>query len=194
MRRHTAEPYRDATRSDVLAVVYYVPVLILLTLLKGYFVIGHLWRKDSHHIRELHLVPFREIWGASTWFGPIFNIVGNMVLFVPLGMLAFMLLRSIKHATLLGLATSLVIEVCQYVFALGVTDIDDLLWNTTGALFGAWLVWATGVRVEKLWRWACLLFATVIYVLYLLGPRLGSEEKMTPVACVTCLGTPAVAH
>lgn len=173
---------------SIRSLLYYLPVVILLTLLKGYFVIGHLWRKENHHIRELHLIPFREIWGASTWFGPIFNIVGNMVLFVPLGILAYMMLRSIRGATLVGFLVSLSIEVLQYAFALGVSDIDDLIWNTCGALFGAWLVSMTGARMEKIWRWACVLFATFIYVLYLLGPRLGSEEKMTPVACATQLG------
>ncbi|QGU03199.1 VanZ like family protein [Corynebacterium kalinowskii] len=162
----------NSTRSFV----YYLPVIVLLTLLKGYFVIGHLWRKDAHHIRELQLVPFNDFVAATSWFGPLFNAVGNMVLFVPLGILAYHLLRDVRRTVLLGLAISFTIEMLQYVFALGISDTDDLILNTLGAFIGAML--ARAVPWDRFWRWSCLLFATFIYVLYLLGPRLGSEEAM----------------
>lgn len=158
------------------ALLYYLPVIILLTLLKGYFVIGHLWRKDAHHVRELQLVPFNDFVAASSWFGPLFNAVGNLVLFVPLGLLAYQLLRDIRRTALLGFGISLTIEVLQYIFALGISDTDDLLLNTAGTVVGA--IVARLLSWDKFWRWACVLFATFIYVLYLLGPRLGSEEAM----------------
>lgn len=158
------------------SLLYYLPVIILLTLLKGYFVIGHLWRKDAHHIRELQLVPFNDFVDATSIFGPLFNAVGNVVLFVPLGILAYQLLRDVRRTVALGLGLSLCIEVLQYVFALGISDTDDLLLNTLGALVGALL--ARFVPWDRFWRWSCVAFATFIYVLYLLGPRLGSEEAM----------------
>ncbi|MDU0479447.1 VanZ family protein [Staphylococcus chromogenes] len=194
MPRNFAAPYRDAKKSDVLVVLYYLPALILLTLLKGVFVIGHLWRKTNHHIREVQVVPFNDLWASKSWFGSLFNIFGNMVLFIPLGMLAYMLLRDVKRTALLGFVVSAAIEAAQYIFALGVTDTDDLILNTAGAALGAGLVKLTGERVERLWRWACILFATIIYVLYLLGPRLGSEEKMTPVAAPAPASAPAPVH
>ncbi|MEJ5997867.1 VanZ family protein [Corynebacterium sp. H130] len=158
------------------ALIYYLPVIILLTLLKGYFVIGHLWRKDAHHIRELQLVPFNDFVAATSIFGPLFNAVGNVVLFVPLGLLAYQQLRDVRRTVALGLVLSLCIEVLQYVFALGISDTDDLVLNTCGALVGALL--ARFVPWDRFWRWSCVAFATFIYVLYLLGPRLGSEEAM----------------
>ncbi|MEJ5928559.1 VanZ family protein [Corynebacterium sp. H128] len=173
---------KSAQRTDLLALFYYLPVILLLTLLKGFFVIGHLWLKDTHLVREVQLIPFNDFAGSATWFGPLFNVAGNAVLFVPFGILTYLLLRSVRKSVLLGFVFSLAIELVQFAFALGITDTDDLILNTLGALFGAALVKATGARMEKVWRWACLLFATFIYVLYLLGPRLGSEEKMTPVS------------
>lgn len=158
------------------SLIYYLPVIVLLTLLKGYFVIGHLWRKDAHHIRELQLVPFNDFVAATSIFGPLFNAVGNVVLFVPLGILAYQLLRDVRRTVALGLGLSLCIEVLQYVFALGISDTDDLVLNTCGALVGALL--ARFVPWDRFWRWSCVAFATFIYVLYLLGPRLGSEEAM----------------
>lgn len=169
------------------ALSYYLPVIILLTLLKGYFVIGHLWRKDAHHIRELQLVPLNDFIAPTSIFGPLFNAVGNVVLFVPLGLLAYQLLRDVRRTALLGLGLSMGIEVLQYAFALGISDTDDLILNTCGTLVGAllarWLPW------DRFWRWSSVAFATFIYVLYLLGPRLGSEEAM-----VQALGISAAYH
>lgn len=159
------------------SLLYYFPVIILLTLLKGFFVIGHLWRKDANRVRELQLVPFNDFIHPTSWFGPLFNAVGNVVLFVPLGILAWQLLRDARRVLLLGLVISLSIEILQYAFALGTTDVDDLLLNVLGTAVGLllarWLPW------ERFWRYSCVAFATFIYVLYLLGPRLGSEEAMT---------------
>lgn len=167
--------------------LYYFPVIVLLTLLKGYFVIGHLWRKEAHHLREIQLVPFNDFIAPSSWFGPLFNVVGNVVLFVPLGLIAYQLLRDVRRTVALGLGISLTIEVLQFVFALGISDTDDLILNTFGALVGAvvakWLPW------DRFWRWCTIAFATFIYVLYLLGPRLGSEEAM-----VEALGFSAAYH
>lgn len=169
------------------SLIYYLPVIVLLTLLKGYFVIGHLWRKDAHHIRELQLVPFNDFVAATSWFGPLFNAVGNLVLFVPLGLLAYQLLRDVRRTAALGLAISLCIEVLQFVFALGISDTDDLLLNTFGALIGALL--ARFLPWDRFWRWSSIAFATFIYILYILGPRLGSEDAM-----VQALGLPLAWH
>lgn len=169
------------------ALIYYIPVIILLTLLKGYFVIGHLWRKDANRLRELQLVPFNDFIAPTSWFGPLFNAVGNVVLFVPLGILAFYLLRNVRQVVAVGFGLSLAIEVLQYVFSLGITDTDDLMLNTLGALVGALVArWIPG---ERFWRYSCVAFATFIYVLYLLGPRLGSEEAM-----VEALGNARLGH
>lgn len=162
--------------------LYYIPVIILLTMLKGYLVIGHLWRKDSHHIREVQIVPFNDFFHANTIFGSAFNVLGNIMLFLPLGILVYQLVGSLRCTVLAGFLLSLSIEILQYIFSLGVTDTDDLLLNTLGAWIGAGLAIWGGTRMARFWKISCVGFATFIYVLYLLGPRLGSEEKMTPVA------------
>jgi len=104
---------------------------------------------------HLNLVPFQEIRRGLESHGgaPEINLVGNVVLFVPVGALVAWLAR--RGRVLVGLAFgmlfSVAIELTQ--FGLGrVADIDDVILNTTGALVGAVfaVVWASAVRR----RWA----------------------------------------
>ena len=91
--------------------------------------------------RILELVPFwsyaEAIRGQQ---GMWFQIAANIALFVPLGMLAGGIRSNNKviiPAAIVGLALSIVIETCQYIFAIGTCEIDDLIDNTAGAVIGA---------------------------------------------------------
>ena len=92
--------------------------------------------------RGLNLVPFQEIErglnarGSSPWV----NLVGNVALFFPLGVLVACLVRGrflarVSIALLVGVVLSASIEVAQYVLG-RVADIDDVILNGTGALVG----------------------------------------------------------
>lgn len=124
-----------------------------LTLLKSSFSVGGLWNAQAHNRRSVDLVLFNGFFDAPVWYGPIINTVGNLALFVPVGFLAVLLWRTftrpadpdaawrrrgVLRATLAGAALSLGIEVAQFVFARGYTDVDDLLFNTLGAALGGW--------------------------------------------------------
>lgn len=64
----------------------------------------------------------------------------NVALFVPLGWYCCRRFGSIVRAVLAVLAVSFALEVLQYVFALGLTDIVDLCANTLGGVIGC-LAW-----------------------------------------------------
>lgn len=107
-------------------------------------------------IRELNLIPFVEQEWALTclfnsncayhrnafWFLFI-NLLGNIVVFVPLGFglvgaLGWNRLRvAVGGAVLGGFAFSLMIELLQLALPGRTTDIDDLIFNTLGAAIGA---------------------------------------------------------
>lgn len=91
--------------------------------------------------RIISIVPFvsiLEMIKTGTSFERIIeNVLGNIVLFIPLGILLPTLIRKSGKITLiLGICTSAIIEIVQFVFGLGSTDIDDLILNTVGVLIG----------------------------------------------------------
>ena len=66
------------------------------------------------------------------------NILGNVLIFVPIGFLVSVLTPNPHKgwlSILIGLAISLTIEIVQLSFVIRVFDVDDLLLNS----FGAWL-------------------------------------------------------
>jgi glycopeptide antibiotics resistance protein len=70
------------------------------------------------------------------------NIIGNILLFIPLGLIApflFSKLRTTRWIVLFGLTFSFCIETFQLILKIGVSDVDDLLYNTLGAILGFWI-------------------------------------------------------
>lgn len=88
------------------------------------------------------LAPVGDI--AREGFAAVPQILFNVVFFVPLGFIAGRMLRlRLVPSLALGLATSLLIEAAQgtglfgvYPYAYRTADVDDLIYNTTGAALG----------------------------------------------------------
>lgn len=160
-----------------LSLAAWTAVMVALTTLKPFYQIGYLWKPENQRARELRWVPLDEFSGGS-WFSPLFEYAGNTAFFIPFGMLVFSLCRSIKTTVAWGFGLSLMLEVCQYAFALGRTDIDDLIFNTVGALIGAAFARLCGERFFPVWRWLALAAAAVFLVLVILGPRLGDPNAV----------------
>ena len=169
-----------------LALVAYGAVVVALTTLKAFFVIGMLWRPEAQRNRSMEWEPFALYRDSTTWFGPLFDYLGNMAFFVPVGVLLFILLehrrRAIGLVVVVGALTSVAVETLQYVFALGHSDVSDLLFNTLGALVGAWIARLAGRRLYPLWIGLALAAALVFAVLVILGPQLGDPEKIVEVS------------
>lgn len=93
--------------------------------------------------RSFNLVPFASIssylFGGSTGvsrfaFG---NLAGNVLLFIPLGAYLSMRAKSTVPRTMLTVAlTSVAVEILQGVFAVGASDIDDVILNCLGGFVG----------------------------------------------------------
>lgn len=80
----------------------------------------------------------------------LFEVIGNVLLFIPIGIVAALVLHFKLWQTIaLGFCLSLLIECSQWFFWLGAFEIDDLLHNTIGAALGAALVKRTGLT-EKI--------------------------------------------
>jgi glycopeptide antibiotics resistance protein len=98
---------------------------------------GEQYRYNLVPFREIHrFIKYREIVGWRAFF---VNVIGNIIAFVPFGMLMPRLSGRMKHwylVTLLALEFSFAVEVVQLVLKLGCFDVDDLILNTAGGLIG----------------------------------------------------------
>lgn len=88
------------------------------------------------------------------------NIFGNIGLFIPFGVLCPLLYikyRSLFKCFSSALLASTLIEICQYLFAKRIFDVDDILLNVVGAISG-WGIFKIGYWLAQLlfgaWRLA----------------------------------------
>jgi glycopeptide antibiotics resistance protein len=102
--------------------------------------------------RSIHIIPFQDktqyLQTYSTHTRPeniefYKDFIGNILLFVPFPFLLCYVLaiKSFRKLLMLSMGTSLVVETVQYIFNIGVADIDDLLLNTFGASIGLLLLY-----------------------------------------------------
>ncbi|MGN0536992.1 MAG: VanZ family protein [Acutalibacteraceae bacterium] len=119
-------------RSTVLWILFafYILFILELTLLCG--------QGQS----ELRLVPFEVIGQQFQYLFSgypmpfLFNVVGNILMFVPMGFFLPLLKKlSFPKTVLCGFLFSLFIELAQLPLD-RVTDVDDLILNTTGTAVG----------------------------------------------------------
>lgn len=78
----------------------------------------------------------------------LYLFVGNLIWFVPLGILLPLLTKVQRSTILWGFLLSLYIEVSQYIFGTGVSEVEDLILNTAGTAIGYGLF----LLLRKIWR------------------------------------------
>ncbi|NWL90430.1 hypothetical protein DMN77_23035 [Paenibacillus sp. 79R4] len=112
--------------------VVYLIVLTWIILFKMQFSI-----RDFDHYRNLNLIPFHgsTITNNGVNFSEIYN---NIIIFVPFGLYVSMLKSNWPFwKKVAPIATvSLLFEVSQFIFAIGASDITDLIGNTLGGVIG----------------------------------------------------------
>ncbi|MBO3444961.1 VanZ family protein [Clostridium sp. CCUG 7971] len=133
----------------LLLFLLYFLVLLLVTVFK-YSAISFSNPLDKYVYNKygvfgiINLIPFKETISTLTdnhvpIMMPIRNIVGNILLFIPLGLMIPILFEKYNKLSkifFLGFISSLSIEVVQLFVGDNVSDIDDVIFNTTGAILG----------------------------------------------------------
>ena len=138
--------------------VCFVAYLLLL----GYVVfISSGFGREDHAEYRYNLTLFQEIgryYGVGmrtgSWNLFLLNVVGNIVVFMPLGAFLpklFIRCRKLLTVALLSLELSFVIEVTQLVTRVGSFDVDDLLLNTIGGILG-YLIYKLFAGVTHLFK------------------------------------------
>lgn len=136
--------------------LFFVVAIYLATLYYIFFVqVVGTDRSGYFENADDHLVPFKSTLGMFLRVKNeginsqaaqilVVNIVGNLVLFVPFGLLAPMLykgFKQLKRVLFAAMLFSLSVECSQYLLKVGVFDVDDIILNTTGAGIGFAIYW-----------------------------------------------------
>lgn len=125
--------------------IAYMIVLLRITLFKQAS-LYNLFAAVGASERTVNVIPFKSVFDMVASKVSLTriaeNVVGNILLFVPFGLL----FPAISHKKgkavfIFALSLSALIELLQLVFGLGSTDIDDLIWNTLGAMAGFLIFW-----------------------------------------------------
>lgn len=106
--------------------------------------------QNLSHIRSINLIPFAAP-AVTNGTINLDEIIANFIAFLPFGIFTGILLetKSVLAKTAPIFLTSLLLETAQFMFAIGASDITDLLMNTLGGMSGI----------------ICLLGASVLFLL-----------------------------
>lgn len=112
--------------------IIYIFVLTWIILFKMQFTL-----KALPHLRGINLIPFA---GSTIINGKLDfdEILNNVLVFIPFGLYLSMLKYnwSFLKKVINIACTSLLFEIMQFIFAIGATDITDLIGNTLGGVIG----------------------------------------------------------
>lgn len=94
----------------------------------------------NNGILNINLIPFKSISPYIkniTEFYAFKNIMGNIVVFIPMGFFtAWFCNKKLLKTLLYCIIMLLSIEIMQFIFMIGFFDIDDLILNLTGCVIG----------------------------------------------------------
>ncbi len=146
---------RTLWRSAAVACVVVIVAIAVATVGKPFIDIPGVVDASAHARRSLDLQMFNGFNNPHPWWGPWTNTFGNIALFMPLGACLVVLGQNSRRVRfgrggtiLLAMALSLGIEITQYVFSLGFSDVDDLVFNTLGASLGAFLLSRSSFKAQ----------------------------------------------
>lgn len=82
----------------------------------------------------------------------LFNFIGNIVIFIPMGFLITFLLKRNSFFKTMGLCLLIIIliEITQFIACLGVGDINDVIINMFGCLIGFFLFKITNLITKRI--------------------------------------------
>lgn len=120
---------------------YLILVLMLTTFRNSYFSWQIVWH-THRPLSEINLVFFKETWKliyGQSHIDFFYNSFGNVLCFLPFGFLSpvvFSQHQNFWRTLFAGMLFSLLIETLQFFLETGVSDIDDVFFNTVGAVIG----------------------------------------------------------
>ncbi len=134
---------RERIKTVFLCVVFICYILLLMKIL---FLsrISELFDGQRTLFRSVNLIPFYSITEYITSNSmnikrfAFSNVVGNIVIFIPLGVYLSLLKKNKRTITnlLIIFIVSLFVEIIQGILGIGISDIDDVILNSLGGWIG----------------------------------------------------------
>ena len=120
--------------------ILYIVFLLRITLFKQ-APMYNLFAAIGASERTISIIPFKSIFDMISTDVSLMrileNVLGNIIIFIPFGLLLPIILKKEnKNIILNGVIFSAFIEIIQFILGLGSTDIDDLIFNTIGVITG----------------------------------------------------------
>ncbi len=188
----------------VAAVVLLIYIAILLKVLVFKDLptvhIGHLMLNfggvDAGH--PANFIPFKTIapylLGYKGWIIAGINLLGNIILLVPVGFLLPFLYPNVswKKSLVFGVIAGLSLEVLQVILRVGIFDIDDVMLNALGVMIGCWKYAATTRLLSSKYRIPTigLILVIITALMYVIivnpGVRLSAAPHVFPPVGVAC--------
>lgn len=140
------EPRQPRFRRGIIIVfIMYMAALLYVTLLAWNY--GSSYGAQGPGSRNYNLHPFESIMNIALYsdnvIDPLIILAGNVIMFMPFGFLLGLILHSrakvIWLVPLLAMLLSISIELAQFMFTYRVSNIDDVILNTTGGVLGTWM-------------------------------------------------------
>ena len=131
-------------REAVLLLMYFnLAVIIRLVFFPRALVNGHVqplvFDPAAAFPFRMNLVPFVHLFDYGNFRDIIWNVVGNMVMFIPTGIVlpvVYKKLDTFWKVAEVGALISLCIEILQLPFPSRASDVDDVILNTLGVAVG----------------------------------------------------------
>ena len=133
--------------------IFYMLLLFQLTVFRNSTTIFTV-KIIPHSLSDIYLIPFEDsykLFFGDSLFSAYYNVLGNIIWFVPLGIFVGALSRKEKNvwrALVTGFTVSFTIETMQFLFYTGIAHIDDLLLNIVGTLLG-YVIYAGIKKIRK---------------------------------------------
>lgn len=111
--------------------IIYMIILIWIILFKLSINIG-----DMDTIRKINL---RLFYYEDNVTFQVMEVIENIIIFIPMGIMLKCMGVNTKKSVLIGFITSFILEMMQYILAIGVSDITDIVTNTSGVIIGSYI-------------------------------------------------------
>lgn len=144
------------SEASVWLFAFYLILVLMLTTFRGTYFPWQLSFNFHRPLSDINLVFMKETWKmfyAQSRLDFVYNSFGNIVCFLPFGFLApfvFSKKQTFIRVLLSGMMFSIFIETMQFLLATGVSDIDDVFFNSCGTALGYLLYWLVQRVRQKL--------------------------------------------